>query len=324
MGKALLLLMVITLLQHLRAEVEPERESVYPVELSLRWFDQHQDPKGFWDPASYFIHCPDLPKCEPDEVLLEDPRHLVTTAAALICYFGSGYDQSTPSRHQTTCMKSLGYLLSLQRSDGSFSAFNYQNAMVTEALASAFYMSGDASLAGPIQKSVDALLANQNRQQGLSFGWDEAGPTARNDTWVTGWCIMALVKAKSVDIDVHDGLAGARRWLEAAWNAANPRRSTFDPLKDEANFPSVFMSDSGRAESFLPVPGHPEADPAAIGGMCAVFLGHRVGDVMLETLANHIMKRQMPTGAPERSLHPLHGPRRRIRHRRSTSQGMGR
>jgi hypothetical protein len=35
-----------------------------------------------------------------------------------------------------------------------------------------------------------------------------------------------------------------------------------------------------------------------VGALCAVFLGHHAGDLMLESLANHALKYQMPTAWP--------------------------
>jgi len=37
---------------------------------------------------------------------------------------------------------------------------------------------------------------------------------------------------------------------------------------------------------------------APVGALCAVFLGHHAGDIMLESLCNHIMKYQFPAAYP--------------------------
>jgi len=108
---------------------------------------------------------------------------------------------------------------------------------------------------------------------------------------------MALTSARDAGLAVGNGLNGARRWLAGAWQAANPGwRTLGDPATATSQFTSTWDAVSGAVE--LGTPGCDSHDLAAVGGMCAVFLGGHAGDPMLESPANHLITYQLPTAYP--------------------------
>ncbi|MBA3708700.1 MAG: hypothetical protein H0W83_07780 [Planctomycetes bacterium] len=170
------------------------------------------------------------------------------------------------------------------------------------ALAEAYGMTGDPALKTPAQHGVDTILARQNRDlkpgaaKGdaksdpyAAFGWDYAEATTRNDSSVTGWNVMALKSALAAQLNIGNGLEGAKCWLERTWKLTNPDWAKLDPYKGESLFPYGLMSDTDK------IYYHPLE---CVGAVCAVYLGHHAGDVMLETLANTIMTKQTPAAYP--------------------------
>jgi hypothetical protein len=202
--------------------------------------------------------------------------------------------------------KGLDWLVSVQQPNGYFGVRNYENAVVTMALCEAYAMTGDPALKVPAQKGVDMILAQQNHADGKNaaddqgygngFGWDYQGPDLRNDSSVTGWQIMALKSALAGQLNVGNGMEGAKRWLETVWKATNKDWAKLDPYQDESRFPYTYMTDSAAVD----LPPGPEwlHDLSCVGAVCAVFLGHHAGDTMLETLANYAVNHQTPTAYP--------------------------
>ncbi len=172
-------------------------------------------------------------------------------------------------------------------------------------------ISGDQALREPAQRAVDVILLRQNRAApgdgrdaayGTGLGWDYIGPSDRNDSSVTGWNIMALKDALAAGLRIGNGLENAKRWLELVWKRQNPEWKSFDPYTSESRFPYTYSTSTGATEiSPAPAPGQPAAathDLTCVGAVAAVFLGHRGGDPMLESLVNYIDKHEMPTSYP--------------------------
>jgi len=264
------------------------RASESAVESALRWFKRHQSPSGMWDVDGYPINCTvDGPKCEPgkNQSGWEDAA---ITGYALLCFLGAGYDHKTPNKYQQTIKRGLRWLVETQDGNGKWDR-NYENGICTMALAEAYAMTTDPSLREPTRKGVRHLIKVQNPGGGGSYGgsgWGyENQRPKRNDSSVSGWCVMALKSAKAAGIEVGSGMDGAKWWLERAWKAANPRWKDFDPYKDRSVFPYTYdeVADEAQANRL-----------ACVGALCAVFLGHQAGDLMLETLANEIMHTHFP------------------------------
>jgi len=265
------------------------RASESAVEAALRWFKRHQSPNGMWDVDGYPVNCTvPGPKCEPGKIQ-KGNEDAAITGYAVLCFLGAGYDHKTPNKYQKTVKKGLDWLVENQQANGGWDR-NYENGVCTMALAEAYAMTSDPKLRDPAQKAVDLLLERQNPGEGKDAyggsGWDYTNQKPkRNDASVTGWCVMGLKSAKAAGLDTGSGLDGAKWWLERAWKAANPRWKDFDPYKDRSVFPYTYdeVADEAQANRL-----------ACVGALCAVFLGHQAGDIMLETLANEIMAAHYP------------------------------
>ncbi len=279
--------------------------TVATIDRALRWFKRHQHPTGQWDPQTYFKNCTTGTKCEPAPGQ-RDGQVAGITGYALLCFLVSGYDQATPNVHQTTVKHAVAWLLDHQAADGSWGR-NYENAVVTMALAEDFAMTSDPVVGAAAQRGVDVILKRQNQDiaaksgsstnsDGSGLGWDYVDASARNDASVTGWNTMALKSALAAGLKVKTGLQGAKRWLDASWKASNPGWEKLDPYHGESRFPYTWTTGTNSVD-ISPGPAD-EKDLACVGGMCAVFLGHLAGDPMLETLTNYTLKHQLPAAWP--------------------------
>jgi hypothetical protein len=284
------------------------------VDAALRWFKKHQSPNGMWDYLKYPTNCTEEPKCEPGKPMESDrDANTAITGYALLCFLGAGYDHQTPNKFKTTIRKGLEYLVSIQKADGLLGNSNYENAIAGMALAEAYAMTGDLTLKAPAQKAIDVILARQNKDPGAGgkdigygsgFGWDYYAPTARNDSSVTGWNVMALKSGLAGQLAVGSGMEGAKAYLEKTWKATNPGWEKLDPYTGTSRFPYTYSTAGGAIEiTKAPGPGQPSSDVwygelTCVGALCAVFLGHHVGDTMLETFANFIMEHEFPKSYP--------------------------
>jgi hypothetical protein len=266
------------------------------IEAALRWFKRHQSPNGMWDVDQYQANCPDAGmKCEPGVNQAGD-ADIACTAYAVMCFLGAGYDHVTPNKYRPVVAKAVEWLLAQQKADGLFGERNYEHAVATMALAEALGMSGDARLRTPAQKAVDVVIARQAQDPQAKdkayagLAWDYVAPNAaRNDTSVSGWSMMALKSALGAGLQVGNSMQGAKVWLERAWKAANPDWKKLDPYQGTSVFPYTYDATSDKVD---------KEHLSCVGALCAIYLGHHKGDVMLETMANSIMKNDFPTSWP--------------------------
>ncbi len=267
------------------------------VEAALLWFQRHQSENGMWDVDGYMDNCNDNPKCEPGTAHTQENSggDTACTAYALLCFLGSGYEHKTPGKFKKTVKKGLDWLKQYQNKDGSFGkgGRNYENGICTMALCEAYAMTGDKLLKEPAQRAIDNLLARQNKTDKFMYGcgWDyKALKPTRNDSSVTGWCVMALKAAKSGGLDVGDGWEGSKAWLENAWLAANPGLRV-DSLGSDSQSTFCYTYDQV---------GHSTkgAKLECVGAVCSVFLGKKPGDGILDSLVNTIMAKQIPQTYP--------------------------
>lgn len=263
---------------------------------ALRWFRRHQSENGMWDVDQYQNNCRDGgAKCEPGVNQAGD-ADIACTAYAIMCFLGGGYDHVSSSTFRPTVEKALTWLLAQQKPDGLFGERNYEHAVATMALAEALGMSNDQKLRGPAQKAVDMVIARQAqdpdaKDKGYAgLAWDYVAPNAqRNDTSVSGWSMMALKSALGAGLQVGNSMVGAKKWVERAWRAANPDWKKLDPYQDTSVFPYTWDATSDKVD---------KDHLSCVGALCAIYLGHHKGDVMLETMANYIMKHDYPTAWP--------------------------
>jgi hypothetical protein len=277
------------------------------VDKSLKWFKRHQNINGQWDASDYWKNCTDGVQCEPASTVWEKECNtdVGVTGYALLCFLGAGQDHMN-GIYKNVVGKGLDWLLSQQRKDGIFGIEsrpheNYEHAVALMAIAEAYGMTRDERLKAPMDRAVDALLERQNKGTGQynnRLGWDYSISSSRNDSSLTGWCLMALKSAKMAGNTKADvGLAGGKAWLEATWKVTNPNHKSTSYEFGESQFPYVWYSDSNKIESH----GSPKETPhnrSSIGALCAVYLGRGEKDVMSESLLNFELKNNYPTSYP--------------------------
>jgi hypothetical protein len=258
----------------------------------LRWLKRHQSPNGMWSATKYFENCTVGLKCEPGKDASGD-EDVAMTGYAVLCFLGQGHDHKTPSHYKTVVKKAIDYLISVQKPDGLLGERNYEHPVAAMALVEAYAMSNDPELRKPAQLAVDMILQRQSRltdDEYSRIGWDYVRPNAkRNDISVSGWNVMALKSAVAAGLSVGEGLTGAKKFLDGAWKAANPNWAKLsDPYKDKSVFPYTWNAEANTTE---------REHLSFVGSTCAVFLGHRSGDIMLESLLNDGEERWIKSGA---------------------------
>ncbi len=265
------------------------------IEAALRWFKRHQSPNGMWDVDQYQNNCIEAGKCEPGVNQAGD-ADIACTAYAVMCFLGAGYDHVAPTKYRPVVTKAIDWLLAQQKADGLFGERNYEHAVATMALAEAYGMTEDHRLRTPTQRAVDVVIARQAQDPDAKdkayagLAWDYVAANAsRNDTSVSGWSMMALKSALGAGLQVGNSMHGAKVWVERAWKTANPDWKRLDPYQDTSVFPYTYDATSGKVD---------KNHLSCVGALCAIYLGHHKGDVMLETMANHIMKNDYPTKWP--------------------------
>ncbi|NRA39775.1 MAG: terpene cyclase/mutase family protein [Planctomycetes bacterium] len=271
------------------------------VEAALRWFKKHQTveglDKGMWDVDGYMTNCQDNVKCEPGtaHTAAGGDGDSACTAYAVLCFLGSGYDHKTIGEYRATVAMGIEWLKTNQRDDGGFgkAGRNYENGVCTMAICEAYGMTMDPKLRDTAQRAVDNLISRQAKSDKFEYGigWNYAAATAtRNDSSVTGWCVMALKAAKAAGLDVGSAWDGSRAWLDAAWKASNPG---VDPASlgsdSQSNFCYTYdaIADVAKGKKL-----------ECVGALCAIFLGTAKGDGMLDSMINTIMDKQIPQAYP--------------------------
>jgi hypothetical protein len=270
------------------------RASESAVDAALRWFKRHQSPNGMWDVEKYPVNCTENPKCEPGHGHKASDCNVAVTGYAVLCFLGAGYDHKTPNKYKATVQKGLEYLRSVQGGGGELGPRNYEHGVATMALAEAYAMTNDPELKGPSQKGLNVIMERQAKGGDGEYSllaWDYvAGKTARNDSSVTGWCVMALKSGLAGGLNVGNSMEGSKNWLEKAWKAMNPDwQKLTDPYSATSDFPYTYNADANTAD---------KGGRAPIGALCAVFLGHHSGDIMLDSMINTIMKDHFVTSYP--------------------------
>ncbi len=238
------------------------------LDAALRFLKRHQSADGRWDPSSYQENCTEKPTCEAGIGGADDT--IVLTAQATLVFLGAGYDHVTPSRYRVVVAKALSWILAQQKPDGSFGTTVESTASATQALAEVYGMTSAPAVRVPAQQAVNRLLAM--RLPGgdhLPLAW---GTPAGFQTADTTRAVMALKSALASGLSVGDGLERAKRWHELAWRAANPSWAKPE-LVTSSEFPAQWSTSSGASGSEV------EA-----GAACAVLLGRKAGDPMLDSL----------------------------------------
>jgi len=286
------------------------RESEAAVEAALRWFKRHQSPNGMWDCDGYQDNCSAGNKSEPGSGKYATMKmgDVAMTGYALLCFLGAGYDHVTPNNYRTTVRKGLDWLRQagqkstngIRYSEGGGGGGNhgiYADAVATMAIVEAYAMTMDPSLRRQGQESVNYLLSQQcpdPRVPGGKLGWNYTPSNIRNDTSVAGWVLMALKSAAAGGLNVGMGMKGGLKMTREAWATMNKNPGSIS-ANDKSTFPYTYSAiglGQNHAQTDAKTSGAPEASGGGrefIGAVCAVFLGVKTGDPMLESMMNQIM-----------------------------------
>ncbi len=118
------------------------------------------------------------------------------TGMALLPFLAAGQTHKAPpgkdNKYKETVTAALAALLKMQKSDGSFSANTYANAIAVVALCEAFGMTGDkAQLLKPCQAALDHIAKGQGANGSWGYKYGDEG-----DTSIVGWQVQALHSGK--------------------------------------------------------------------------------------------------------------------------------
>ncbi|MFW5829984.1 MAG: hypothetical protein ACOCXA_06955, partial [Planctomycetota bacterium] len=260
---------------------------------------RHQSPNGQWDVDGYPDNCDDQPKCEPGQAHQDIQGDVASTGYALLCFLGAGYDHRTPNKYRSVVANGLDWLKQQAGpapSEGQFFKQRkmYHNAVAAMAIVEAYAMTQDPGLKNLAQGVIDFIVAEQNidpregEDSAYRLGWNYSPNPERNDGSVSGWAIMALKSAVAGGLEVGNSMDGAKNYVEGAWKAATKK------------WENIGSSDAGG----FPYTWNPKNDDITgnnrtpIGALCAVFLGYKAGDVMLQSMINDIMNDHFPQEYP--------------------------
>ncbi len=265
------------------------------VNAALLWFKRHQSPNGQWDVDGYGQNCSmDGPKCEPGTAHTGRDGDVACTGYAILAFLGHGHDHMSNNPYRRTVRNGIEWLIAQQNANGLFGERNYEHAIATMAIAEAYAMTTDDNIREPLERAVAMILERQAQSGGYGLGWDYTSPNPnRNDSSVSGWNIMALKSARMGGVDVGNGMEGAEQYLNRAWSAANNGidPNTLNLYEGTSQFPYTWNATTDAVSMH-------NGNLTSVGALCAVFLGKREGDPMLETMGNWIFQNQLPTQYP--------------------------
>lgn len=178
------------------------RETEQAVADGLAWLAAHQRPDGRWDRDGFRQQCPAGDKCSQEAISFESREADVgLSALASLAFLGAGHTHKD-GIHAATLSRAFSYILAQQSARGSFAEGSgyqmYCDAICTLAVAECYALTKDEVLRKPLERAL-AHLARAQQPEG---GWDyTSAQTHRNDSSITGWCVMAVKAAQAAGID---------------------------------------------------------------------------------------------------------------------------
>jgi hypothetical protein len=231
---------------------------------ALKWLADNQEPDGSWDAVRHGARH-------------GGPRgdnrcsRVGCTGLALLAFLGAGHTGKSPVFGDTV-RRAQQWLVSKQRPDGGIfereadaksdrigqlAAAGYNHAIAGLALAEAYGMGQENSLAKPAQKAVS--YSTRVHQQGYS-GWRYI-PQQAADTSVTGWFVMQLKSARLAGLKVDGaGFQGAQAFIDRVCDAKG--RACYGADKRADATPSM-TAVAMVCRQFM---GTPPSDPLLIKG----------------------------------------------------------
>lgn len=179
------------------------RKTEQAVADGLAWLAAHQQSDGMWNRTGFQRECPPGDRCSQPAIDFESrDANVGLTALVTLAYLGAGYTHED-GKYAQCLSRAFSYILAQQTSTGSFSGGSgyqmYCDAICTIAIAECYGLTKDDVLRHPLERAIKHLA----RAQQPEGGWDYTDRlTHRNDTSITGWCVMAIKSAQAAGIDV--------------------------------------------------------------------------------------------------------------------------
>jgi hypothetical protein len=159
----------------------------------LAWLARQQQSDGSWSFTG--------PYSQPS-VLGENQNS--ATAMALLAFLGAGHTQQS-GEFSASVEKGLRWLIKQQAENGSFGEDKprhhsfYTHAQSSIALCEAYGITRDEKLRPVVDKTTRYLVRAQGKEGGWRYEYQ-----GDSDTSVTGWCLMALMSARSASVDIPE------------------------------------------------------------------------------------------------------------------------
>ncbi len=256
---------------------------------ALGWLARHQSPDGSWKAAGFVDQCHG-DKCAGAGYSDYDTG---VTGLALLAFLGAGYthlsgegttaDLRNPGKtikYKDVVKKAIRWLVANQDVDGlvgpKVSKLMYNQAIAALALAEAYGMTESQILKDPAQKAIDYLTAAKNPYKAWDYMPANPSKVMRNDSSVTGWCVMALKSAKISGLKVSEAaLHEANGWIKSV---------------TDSSYGKVGYTDLESAGAQISVPGKNEQYEnhealGAVGMMTRIFVDVERGDPVLAQTA---------------------------------------
>lgn len=169
----------------------------------LAWLAAHQQPDGMWNRLGFSRQCPHNDRCSQEAIAFESRNANVgLTALTTLAFLGAGYTHED-GQYADNLSRAFSYLLAQQNATGSFADGSgyqmYCDAIATIAIAECYTLTKDDVLRQPLERAIKHLA----RAQQPEGGWDYTETlTHRNDSSITGWCVMAIKSAQAAGVDV--------------------------------------------------------------------------------------------------------------------------
>lgn len=179
------------------------RKTEQAVADGLAWLAAHQQSDGMWNRTSFQRECPAGDRCSQTAIDFETrDANVGLTALVTLAYLGAGYTHEE-GKYAKCLTRAFSYILAQQSQAGSFSSNSgyqmYSDAICTIAIAECYALTKDDVLRRPLERAIGHL----SRAQQPEGGWDYTDRlTHRNDSSITGWCVMAIKSAQAAGVDV--------------------------------------------------------------------------------------------------------------------------
>ncbi|MCR9115631.1 MAG: terpene cyclase/mutase family protein [bacterium] len=229
------------------------------VAAALKWIAEHQYPDGGWSFDHSRGSC--AGQCRNAGTMAEARRG--ATAMALLPFLGAGQTH-LEGDYKETVRRGLLYLISQQKSDGSFHEGGgrmYSHGLAAICMTEAYAMTHDRDLERPAQASLNFITAAQDPVGG---GW-RYSPKQAGDTSAVGWQIMALK-------------SGHMGYLVVPPNTVKGATAFLDSVSQESG---AYYGYTG--------PGKGSAT-TAVGLLCRMYLGWKQDNPALERGVQYLDK----------------------------------